>query len=404
MWIERVVSETVQRLSIVVAGHICLDMTPLFSEDASAILADMMRPGRLNYVGPLAMSTGGAVSNVGIALVRLGADVKMVAKVGDDSLGLAVLDIVGQYCPNARTTIRRGGNTSYTVVLAPPGTDRVFLHHPGCNDTFTLADLDINGLSESCIFHFGYPPLMRSMYVDGGAELQRILSAVKAAGLTVSLDLAMFDPCSEAALQDWRLILRSALPFVDVFLPSLEECVMMMRPQEYREFCSYSDDERDSAAPALACSLAHEFVDMGAAVAGIKCGALGYCVVTGRRDRLTRMGHCIPPEVERWSDREIWSPAYAASTIKSANGAGDASIAGFLMGLAKGESIETVANAACAVGWQNLRAVDAFSGVGTWDETMQIVSSAQPRTPVRLGDGWHWSAELGVWLGPRDGR
>ena len=187
-------------------------------------MTDILRPGRLNYVGPLAVSTGGAVSNVGISLARLGANVKMMAKVGDDSLGATVIDIIRRYCSDVSGVVRTGASTSYSVVLAPPGTDRIFLHHPGCNDTFSLEDIDLRSLTSCCIFHFGYPSLMRRMYQNGGEELVRVLRAAKRRGVTVSLDMAMFDPATDAAREDWRHILERSLADVDVFLQP-RECV-----------------------------------------------------------------------------------------------------------------------------------------------------------------------------------
>ncbi len=394
--------ELSKELKIAVAGHLCVDLTPQFDQQTTCRLTDILRPGRLNYAGPLAVSTGGAVSNVGISLARLGATVKMMAKVGDDSLGAIAVSIVGRYSADVSSVVRTGDSTSYSVVLAPPGTDRIFLHHPGCNDTFSFEDIDFCSLGECCILHFGYPTLMRRMYQNGGEELTYVLQAAKQCGVTVSLDMAMFDPSTDAAREDWRGILQRSLPSVDVFLPSLEECVMMMRPEHYARFSEYSDEQRAQETPALALELASGFVDMGVAVAGVKCGALGYCVVTGDRDRIESMGRARPLDSDNWSGRRIWSPSYRADVIKSATGAGDSSIAGFLMSLACGQSLETAANAACAVGWQNLRAVDAFSGVGTWQETLEMIGSEHLRNPVRLPDGWRWCSDRRVWIGLLD--
>ena len=47
--------------------------------------------------------------------------------------------------------------------------DRSFLHCPGANDTFGPEDIDVERLAGVSLFHFGYPPLMRRMYSDGGA-------------------------------------------------------------------------------------------------------------------------------------------------------------------------------------------------------------------------------------------
>ena len=51
---------------VVVAGHICLDIIPVLAEEPD------LRPGSLVEIGPAALSAGGPVGNVGLALHRLG--------------------------------------------------------------------------------------------------------------------------------------------------------------------------------------------------------------------------------------------------------------------------------------------------------------------------------------------
>jgi len=65
----------------VVAGHLYLDLTP------SLLTEGLPRPVSLSPSGPLHVSTGGAVPNVGPALWRLGHKVTLVAQFGDDWLG-----------------------------------------------------------------------------------------------------------------------------------------------------------------------------------------------------------------------------------------------------------------------------------------------------------------------------
>ena len=48
-------------------------------------------PGRLLQIGPATFSTGGPVSNTGLALHRLGIATRLMGKVGDDLLGQAAL-------------------------------------------------------------------------------------------------------------------------------------------------------------------------------------------------------------------------------------------------------------------------------------------------------------------------
>mgnify|MGYP000326219484 FL=1 len=81
---------------------------------------------------------GGAVSNTGMAMKMLGADVCLMAKTGSDEFGKIISDIYAAQGADSGIIVQEGQNTSYSVVLALPGIDRIFLHDPGCNHTFPL--------------------------------------------------------------------------------------------------------------------------------------------------------------------------------------------------------------------------------------------------------------------------
>jgi len=209
---------------LIVAGHVCLDIIPTLP-DAQARLSDLLPPGGMLQVGPVVLSTGGAVPNTGLALHRLGVPVRLMGKVADDGFGRVILDILRGYDPALADgmLVAPGEHSSYTVILSAPGLDRTFLHYPGPNDTFCAADVPDAGLDGARLFHFGYPPLMRRMYLDDGRELETLFRRVRARGLVTSLDLTRPDPDSEAGRVDWPALLARALPHVDVFLPSLED-------------------------------------------------------------------------------------------------------------------------------------------------------------------------------------
>jgi hypothetical protein len=59
-------------IDAVVAGHICLDVIPDLATSQDGF-EQRFRPGHLVEVGPAAIATGGAVSNTGLALHKLGA-------------------------------------------------------------------------------------------------------------------------------------------------------------------------------------------------------------------------------------------------------------------------------------------------------------------------------------------
>ncbi|MDR3335938.1 MAG: carbohydrate kinase family protein, partial [Treponema sp.] len=203
----------------VVAGHICLDITPVFPRNGKSALSEVMIPGSLITVGNASISTGGAVANTGLCMKLLGADVALMGKVGDDALGGIVLGLLDKHGLSRGMIIDPSGHTSYSVVIALPGTDRIFLHHSGANDSFYAEDIKEDLLEEASLFHFGYPPLMRSLYENEGEELLKIFKKVKQYSCASSLDMCGVDPASDAAKADWEGILKKTLPYVDFFLP-----------------------------------------------------------------------------------------------------------------------------------------------------------------------------------------
>ena len=73
--------------SAVVAGHICLDIIPEIRALPPGGFNATFLPGHLLEVGPAALSTGGPVSNTGLALHHLGIPTQLICKVGADALG-----------------------------------------------------------------------------------------------------------------------------------------------------------------------------------------------------------------------------------------------------------------------------------------------------------------------------
>ena len=80
---------------IVIAGHLCLDLIPEIPAGISDLGAVLV-PGTLTEVGRSVVATGGTVSNTGQALHRLGEEVALVAKVGNDEFGGTVRHLLQQ--------------------------------------------------------------------------------------------------------------------------------------------------------------------------------------------------------------------------------------------------------------------------------------------------------------------
>ena len=191
---------------IVVAGHICLDIIPRIN--AAVPLAELLRPGALVEIGPPVVSTGGAVSNTGLALRRLGVRTRLIGTIGADLFGDAIRRVLAGHDPALADAliVCPGAQTSYTVVLNPPGVDRTFLHCPGANDEFAAGDIPYDDLGGARLFHFGYPPSMRRFHADDGSELATLFERVRARGLVTSLDMTQPDAASPAGQADWHAI------------------------------------------------------------------------------------------------------------------------------------------------------------------------------------------------------
>lgn len=390
---------------VTVAGHICLDIIPQIPDTGIRDISALFKPGRLIHVTAARISTGGPVSNTGIALKKLGLNVTFMARVGNDEFGRLIIQLLRQQGHTEGVSVSASDRTSYTIAIAPPGIDRIFLHDPGANDSFSSADLDAGLIAQSKLFHFGYPPIMRTCYQNRGDELLQIFQLARSAGVVTSLDMALPDPTSESGRVHWREILERLLPFVDIFLPSIEEVFFMLEPETYFQIKAKAatKDVVDFISPADFMRLGRQCLAMGAKIIGLKAAHRGLYILTGKREHLA--GLSTPPgDLTNWAQRELWCPAFRVEKIASATGSGDSAIAGFLAAYLRGHSIEATLKFANCVGYQNLHELDAVSGIHDWEYTCSLVNEKklimiETGLPV---NGWRWDATEAIWIGTED--
>ena len=390
-------------MEAIVAGHICLDVFPTIVADTI-----VFKPGQTVEAGPAVFSTGGAVSNTGLALNKLGIPTGLMGKVGSDLFGQAILQILESHGSGYSDgmVVVPGESSSYSIIISPANADRMVIHAPGCNATFGADDVHYATLEGVRLFHFGYPPLMERMYINEGAELATIFQRVKAMGITTTLDLSMPDPNSAAGRADWHAILGATLPNVDVFLPSAEEILLMLHRELFDQYTANPLASRplELMEPEIFSELGQLLLDLGAKIVGLKAGERGLYLRTASASALATMGGCEVKDVASWSNRELWSPCFATQAVGT-TGSGDATIAGFLMGLMRDMSPEETLQAACAVGACNVEAVDALSGIRSWFETAARLKTGWSRLPVVLElekAGWSWDGTHEVWVGPQE--
>lgn len=385
----------------VVGGHICLDIIPeIPTSDVS------FAPGKLLQVGAARFGAGGPVSNTGLALHKLGIQTQFAGKIGDDLFGEALLRLLASHDPAIVAAMKHapGEVTSYSIILNPPGEDRMFLHCAGCNDTFGVEDIDYSPLHESRLFHFGYPPLMRRMIEEDGKELVEVYRRARATGVTTSLDMTMPDPHSYTGQVNWKRILTNVLPYVDIFIPSLEETLYCLYPEIFGRMSEEDEPINRQITPEFLRSIGRDLLTMGPAIAGLKMGDRGLYIQTSDLDRMEKMGRARPAALDTWVLRQIWSPCFKVN-VAGTTGAGDATLAGFLSGLLRGLSPEETVTMGCAVGACNVEAADSLSGIRGWEETRQRIAGGWERLtlPSSLEESGFRRGN-GLWFGLDDAK
>lgn len=370
-----------KKKKIMVAGHISLDITPEFRNSPTQKFSKVLQQGKLINVGTAQMALGGAVSNTGLALHKLGADVVLTAKIGTDMFGDIISKKLESHgCP--MHLIRdENGETSYTIVIAPKGSDRAFLHDSGSNHTFCTEDLDWEEIKKVDYFHFGYPTLMRRFYENEGEELLNLYRTLKEFGITTSLDLTAVDPESEAGKCNWEKILRKVLPYVDFFVPSIEELGYMIDQERYQKWQDMAEGEDIVSILSLKNDvrpLAEKVLSFGCRAILLKCGAAGMYLKTSGKEKILQ----ADPDLEGWEDIELFEDSFVPDRILSGTGAGDTSIGAFLYAAMQGctpkESVEyAAATGACCVS-----TYDTISGLKSFPELREKIQKGWEKQKI----------------------
>ncbi len=198
------------------------------------------------------------------------------------------------------------------------------------------------------------------------ADAPRKLSLIASKG---SLDMAYPDPESPAGQADWRAILRNTLPFVDIFLPSLDEILFLLWRKTGLP-----------PSPALLEDVSAELLALGARLVVLKLGDRGLYLRVSAEPALQGLGRACPADLAAWAGFEAWLPCFEVEVVGT-TGAGDATIAGFLAALLRGLPPQQALQAALAVGACNVEAADAFSGLRSWEATLERIQAGWRQRP-----------------------
>lgn len=289
-------------------------------------LLEMPERGSLTLVDEMGLYPGGCAVNTAVALARLGLPVHLIGKIGQDPLGdflvssLVATDVGVQ-------GVRRDARlaTSATMVMIDPDGERRFVHHIGANAALSFEDVDLQKVSQGALLHVGGCLIMPGL---DGEPLALLLKEVRAAGVKICADTAW------DASGRWMELLAPSLPYIDYFVPSLDEAQAMTGLLK----------EAD---------VARALLDGGVGVVALKMGAKG-SLVMAQDGQIVR------------------TPAYEVDVVDT-TGAGDAFAAGFIAGVYLGWSLEETARLANAVGALCVTGSGAPGSITTLEETRRFM-------------------------------
>jgi sugar/nucleoside kinase (ribokinase family) len=281
-------------------------------------------PGGMSLVDSITLTTGGNVSNTGIAMAKLGQRVAAAGMVGADILGKAVLQKLELEGLDTSAVFESdAAQTSATVVAVEPGGERVFYHTPGPTP---LLDADLFRkclpLFQWCSFvQVGYFGLLPGLTADLPALFEELRSV--APRTRIALDTV--NPPADAQLL-WPI-----LPHLDLFAPSRTEAQALTGETE---------------APKMAAAFREH---MKTGLIGIKLDAEG-CYLDDGPTRVT-----VPA---------------AKITVVDTTGAGDTWFGALMTALMKGMPLEPAGRFANRAAADCCTALGASAGVRTFEDTL----------------------------------
>ncbi len=391
-------------IEIVAAGHTCLDLIPAFTIEGKVDkMTDVLVPGKMINMGKCVVVGGGPVTNAGVSIRRLGVNTELIGKIGDDDFGKQILQWYEEHEGHFKgIKMVEGESTSYTIAICIPGIDRFYLHHCGANDTFGYDDMDFDLVERSKLMLFGYPPWMKKLYDNTGAQLTKILKKTKELGTTTALDLSIPDVNSPAGQVDWKAILNEWVPLSDIMVPSAEEVFFFLYKDKFLDIKANlgpKDSVLDHMTVKDISTLGSDLIEMGAAIAMVKCGHRGLYIRTAGQDRLAKLGAAGCSDPENWANRELWFPVYEEEKFVGALGSGDSAIAGFLSAFVWGHTIESSLRYANAAGSMNVTVPDGLTWNKGFDDLTKRIESGWKTKKLKI-DEKGWKYERDFWVGP----
>jgi sugar/nucleoside kinase (ribokinase family) len=246
-------------------------------------------PGRTEPVEDLDLLSGGCAANTAAVLAKLGAEVKLIALIGQDSFGDAALADVKRAGVNVQAVRREAQlSTSVAIVLIDAKGERSFYYRAGGCEKLANHHVSDEIIKKAGVIHLGGAMKMLNL------DLAELMGRAKSFGCITSLDTDW------DIYGNWMRKLQGAIPKIDYLITNEEEAAML----------SGKDDPREAA---------RELLGRGPKAVAVKRGERGAMLASK----------------EGVAD----FPAYRVK-VRDTTCAGDAFAAGFLLGVSLGRPLD----------------------------------------------------------------
>ena len=267
-------------------------------------------------VPDIRITSGGDANNNAINFAKLGHQVAYLGRLGCDEMGDYVASLAQAAGIDISHTVRSStARQTKSVILVNPKGDRTFLQDPGTSAEFCFDDCDLSLLDWAEMLQIGGAFHLPKFDGEGSAQL---LKAAKERGVITSMDVT-----SDRSGR-WKGILDPCWPYLDYFLPSIEQASQIAGTEDPRAIADF-------------------FLDRGVKHVAVKLGSRGSYF----KNRQTA----------------FFAGIYQGLSIVETTGAGDAFCAGFLAGMAQGWDFTRCGVFANAVGTHCVMAIGASTGI-----------------------------------------
>jgi ribokinase len=168
----------------------------------------------------LRFDIGGGGTNTCVAFSRLGLRAGFIGKIGDDSDGQTIMEMLKHEKVRFLGKIEKGAVSGYSVILDSKEKNRTILTYKGVNDNLSWKELKLGKINTKWLF-------LTSLLGESFATQKKLVAYLHARGTKIA-----FNP-SRYLIK--RLDLKPILKFCDVLVFNKQEAELMRKKYKVRE-------------------------------------------------------------------------------------------------------------------------------------------------------------------------